>query len=45
MREDERAELDRAEKMRDVAAGNLRAVVKKIKNRVIQRMRRADGKD
>lgn len=45
MRDDERAELALAERMRDVASENLRAVVKKLKNRVIQRMRRADGKD
>lgn len=41
MRDDERAELDRAEKMRDVATENLRVTVKRIKDRVIKRMRRA----
>ena len=40
----EREELERAERMRDVAAENLRAVTKKLKNRVIQRMRRAAAK-
>ena len=43
MRDDEREELERAERMRDVAADNLRVVVKRLKNRVIQRMRRAQG--
>lgn len=42
MRGDEREELDRAERMRDVAAEHLRVTVKRIKDRVIKRMRRAD---
>ena len=45
MRDDERDELARAERMRDVAAENLRVTVKRIKDRVIKRMRRANGKD
>lgn len=44
MRPDERAELERAERMRDIAAENLRMTVKVIKDRVIKRMRRAVGK-
>ena len=43
MRDDEREELARAERMRDVAAENLRVTVKRFKDRVIKRMRRADG--
>ncbi|WPZ30806.1 hypothetical protein T8A63_07525 [Sulfitobacter sp. OXR-159] len=45
MRDDEREELDRAERMRDVAAENLRVTVKRIKDRVIKRMRRAGGNE
>lgn len=41
MRDDEREELARAERMRDAAAENLRAVTKRIKDRVIKRMRRS----
>ncbi|WHZ35774.1 hypothetical protein [Sagittula sp. MA-2] len=41
MKDHERKELERAERMRDVAAENLRVVTKKLKDRVIKRMRRA----
>lgn len=44
LREDEEDELRRAERMRDVAAENLRAVTKRLKDRVIKRMRRGAGK-
>jgi hypothetical protein len=40
MRDSEREELERAEKLRDAAAENLRATVKRIKGRVVMRMRR-----
>lgn len=39
--EQERNELERAEKVRDAAAENLREITKKLKNRCVQRMRRA----
>lgn len=45
LRDDEREELARAERLRDVAADNLRVITKRIKDRVIKRMRRANGKD
>jgi hypothetical protein len=41
LRDNERAELERAEALRDTAADNLRAVTKKLKDRCIKRMRRA----
>ncbi len=37
----ERAELERAERVRDASSENLREITKKLKNRCVQRMRRA----
>lgn len=43
LRDDEREELSRAERMRNAASENLRVVTKRLKDRAIKRIRRSVG--